>query len=74
MGELAHNVAHSNNRFGLRFFILAPRKFPCISTRNSSASDIYSDNPSIPTIYLNFTTFKNGESGVLAERLGNSLF
>ena len=74
MGELAHNVAHSNVRFGLRFFILAPRQFPCVNARNPNARDIYSDNPSIHTTYFNFTTYKNGESGVLAERLGNSLF
>lgn len=74
VGELQHNVAHSNVRFGLRFFILVPRKFPCRDTRNASASDIYSDNPSILTIYNNFTTYKNGESGILAERMGNAIF
>ena len=74
MGDLSHNVAHSNVRFGLRFFILAPRKFPCLMTRNPKNPDIYADNPSIPTTFFNFTAYKNGESGVLAERLGNSLF
>jgi hypothetical protein len=74
MGELAHNVAHSNVRFGLRFFILVPRKIPCKDTRNGNAEDIYLDNPSIATTYVNFTTYKNGESGVLAERMGNVVF
>ena len=76
MGDLSHNVAHSNARFGLRFFILVPRMFPCQKERNpwNADGDIYADNPSIPTTYFNFTTYKNGESGVLAERIGNSLF
>jgi len=74
VGDFDHNVAHSNVRFGLRFFVLAPRKFPCRDTRNADAPDIYSDNPSIPTTFFNFTGYKNGESGVLAERMGNSIF
>ena len=67
-------MAHSNVRFGLRFFILVPRKYPCRDTRNDTAGDIYIDNPSIFTEYNNFTTYKNGESGVLAERMGNVKF
>jgi hypothetical protein len=29
LGESKHNVAHSNTRFGLRIFKLAPRTYPC---------------------------------------------
>jgi hypothetical protein len=31
LGEVHHNVAHSNVRFGLRIFKLCPRTYPCRS-------------------------------------------
>ena len=36
LGYVANNVAHSNIRFGLRIFILAPRLYPCEPIGNFS--------------------------------------
>lgn len=47
IGNFDHNVAHSNVRFGLRFFILAPRENPCEELFNPWAEDSWGDNPSI---------------------------
>lgn len=74
LGPCENNVAHSNKRFGLRFFIILPRMIPCNPIRDDSLLDPWSANPSIPTIYKNFTTFKNAECGVLAEYMGNAIF
>jgi hypothetical protein len=74
LGVFDSNVAHSNTRFGLRFFVLTPRTYPCNPTRDDTKLDPFASNPSIQQNYTNFTTFKNGENGVLAEQLGNALF
>ena len=66
LGESHDNVAHSNLRFGLRIFILAPRQFPC--------EKISDENPSVPSKFYNYITYKNGEAGLLAERTGNMMF
>ena len=47
IGDYSHNVAHSNNRFGLRFFILIPRTYPCMDIKNDGDWDLWEDNPSI---------------------------
>lgn len=39
--ELKDNVAHSNTRFGLRFFKLAPRQVPCKPIGNSTGDNIF---------------------------------
>jgi hypothetical protein len=39
LGLFDSNVAHSNVRFGLRFFNYAPCTYPCKPTRNPFASD-----------------------------------
>ena len=57
------NVAHSNLRFGLRLFILAPRENMC--------DPISATNPSLPSKFYNYIVYKNGEIGLLAERSGN---
>jgi hypothetical protein len=60
LGYVANNVAHSNTRFGLRIFVLAPRLYPCSPVRNDADSkDPWQFNPSIPAIYSNFTIYKN---------------
>lgn len=75
LGYVANNVAHSNTRFGLRIFVLAPRLYPCSPVRNDADSkDPWQFNPSIPAIYSNFTIYKNLQNGVLAEQVGNVIF
>lgn len=73
--QLENNVAHSNVRFGLRFFNLQPRVRPCSAIKNVTADNTFlSDNASVQYVYKNHTLYKNGESGLLAEFLGNSIF
>lgn len=74
VGTMDNNVGHSNVRFGLRFFVLTPRQNPCVDTRDGTAMDMFEANPSIEQVYQNFTGWKNGESGVLAEEMGNAKF
>jgi hypothetical protein len=71
LGYVANNVAHSNIRFGLRIFKLFSRKFPCRDFRNDSAADPWSINPSLPSVFYNFTIYKNLEDGVLSEQSGH---
>lgn len=60
LGYVANNVAHSYTRFGLRVFQLFSRKYPCRSVRNdSNANDPWQFNPSIPSVFYNFTIYKN---------------
>jgi hypothetical protein len=47
LGEFRDNVAHSNERFGLRFFHLYPRQRPCDPIKKDSDVDPWLDNPSI---------------------------
>lgn len=72
--EYTGNVAHSNVRFGLRLFTIQSRQVPCQPIRNITAADPWVDNPSIQQVYTNFVTYKNMESGVLAEYMGNAVF
>lgn len=68
LGTVSGNVAHSNKRFGLRIFVLSSRKYPCEPTKNESdANDPWQYNPSIQSVFTNFTVYKNLEDGVLAE-------
>jgi hypothetical protein len=60
LGYVANNVAHSNIRFGLRIFKLFSRKYPCMDVRDdTNGSDPWYSNPSIPSIFSNFTIYKN---------------
>lgn len=74
LGESHDNVAHSYLRFGLRIFKLYSRKYPCGNYRDDSFADPWSMNPSIQSVFYNYVMYKNGESGLLAERTGNVLF
>ena len=73
-GESHDNVAHSYVRFGLRFFKLYSRENPCGSIRDDSLSDPWANNPSIQSHFYNYMLYKNGEDGLLAEEMGNTLF
>ena len=75
LGYVANNIAHSNIRFGLRIFTLAPRLYPCQPPANfSDVDDPWKYNPSIQSVFSNFTLYKNQESGLLAEQVGNVVF
>ncbi len=72
LGYVANNVAHSYIRFGLRIFKLFSRKYPCQKVRDdTNASDPWYSNPSIPSVFYNFTVYKNMEDGVLSEQSGH---
>lgn len=51
--QLDHNIGHSCQRFGLRYFHLKPRKYPCRNTRDDTLEDPFQKNPSIRYIYHN---------------------
>ena len=74
LGEFSNNVAHSFNGFGLRIFEYAPRQFPCQANSDFNTDDFYSPNPPIPAVFVNFTSWKNFENGVMAEHLGSVEF
>jgi hypothetical protein len=65
-----NNVAHSNNRFGLRIFRYIPRKYPCMDHKNLDLEDVFADNPPEKAIFQNFWTWKNFDTGVRAFHLG----
>ena len=72
---VTRNIAHSNARFGLRISTLAPRKYPCQPPANvSDPDDPWKYNPSIQSVFSNFTLYKNKEDGLLAEQMGNVVF
>lgn len=48
--------------------------YPCDAPRNDLLADPFEENPSITTTYSGGTYYKNGESGILAEFLGDSIF
>ena len=75
LGYVTRNIAHSNARFGLRISTLAPRKYPCQPPANvSDPDDPWKYNPSIQSVFSNFTLYKNKEDGLLAEQMGNVVF
>lgn len=47
IGNFDSNVAHSNVRFGMRFFVLVPRENPCLPIKTETDEDIWAANPSI---------------------------
>lgn len=60
LGLVNNNTAHSNKRFGLRIFILASRWYPCDPIRNDTlANDPWAQNPSVQSVFFNFTVYKN---------------
>lgn len=74
LGESHDNVAHSYVRFGLRIFKLYSRTYPCVDIRDDSQVDPWASNPSIQSVFSNYTIYKVGESGILAEQCGNVVF
>ncbi|CAK63336.1 unnamed protein product (macronuclear) [Paramecium tetraurelia] len=72
--EFKDNWSHSNGRFGLRIFQMAPRKFPCNDPANWVNDQPYIDNPSLQAVFEKFYTWKNNECGILGEELGNIYF
>jgi len=77
LGEFTGNHAHSNGRYGLRLFHnLIPRKFPCkgISYDFNKPEDPYHKNPLITANFVDFTGWKNGRNGAIAERVGDVRF
>ncbi|CAD8161606.1 unnamed protein product [Paramecium octaurelia] len=72
--EFKDNWSHSNGKFGLRIFHMAPRLFPCRDVATWSNSQPYVDNPSLQAVFETFRTWKNDECGILAEELGNIYF
>jgi len=74
LGESRNNVAHSNKRFGLRIFKLSPRTYPCSDLFIKDEVDPWQNNPGVIGIFSNYTLYKNGEAGLLAEETGNLVF
>jgi hypothetical protein len=74
LGEVHDNVAHSNVRFGLRIFKLAPRQYPCRDIFSEDETAPWASNPAVVGTFANFTLYKNGECGLLAEQTGNLIF
>ena len=77
VGEFRGNHAHSCGRYGLRIFHnMVPRKYPCagIARDSSNAADPYWANPPITATMRDFTSWKNGRNGAIAERVGDVRF
>jgi hypothetical protein len=77
LGEFRDNVSHSMGRYGLRIFHKhEPRTRPCDpvvfdKTKDPAlGEDPYHSNPVIPAIYENFTAWRNGRNGIIAEDIG----
>lgn len=77
VGEFRGNHAHSCGRYGLRIFHhMVPRQFPCKSVwyDPDTPDDPYHSNPPITARFEDFTSWKNGRNGAIAERLGDVRF
>ena len=74
LGESHDNIAHSNIRFGLRIFQLYSSQNPCLPIRRNDQIDPWALNPSIQNTFFNYLVYKNGEDGLLAEQVGNTIF
>ena len=76
LGEFRDNVAHSVGRYGLRIFHEhTPRKYPCQPVTFDhdaylAGENPYHSNPVIPAYYENYTGWKCGRNGAIAEDLG----
>ena len=74
VGEFRGNTAHSCGRYGLRIFHnMIPRKFPCkpFVYDHANTTDPWHKNPPITAHFTNFTGWKNGRNGAIAERVGD---
>ena len=68
-----NNAAHSCGRYGLRIFHnMEPRTYPCqpMVFDEMNNADPYWQNPPIETNINNFTSWKNGRNGAIAQFLG----
>jgi hypothetical protein len=77
VGEFRGNTAHSCGRYGLRIFHnMIPRKYPCkpLVYDHSNTTDPWHKNPPITAIFSNFTGWKNGRNGAIAEKVGDVRF
>jgi len=77
VGEFRGNTAHSCGRYGLRIFHnMIPRKYPCkpITYDHSNTTDPWHQNPPITAYFTNFTGWKNGRNGAIAEKVGDVRF
>ena len=74
LGKFEGNKAHSNDRFGLRIFVMTHLKYPCTAYRDDSLEDPFSANPSYQIVWKDFVSYRNHEDGVLAEEVGNMVF
>ena len=76
LGEFRDNVVHSVGRYGLRIFHEhSPRTRPCDPITFDEGEfeedrNPYWSNPVIPAYYENFTAWKCGRNGVIAEDIG----
>lgn len=74
LGEFKGNVAHSNERYGLRVFHgLIPREKPCspLSYNATNTADPYSTNRPITATFEDFTSYMNGDVGAIFETIGD---
>ena len=74
LGELQNNTAHSNQKIGLRISQLWSSQYPCKPIRNDNDVDPWLSNPSIQNRFADNILWGNGETGLLAEHIGNTLF
>jgi hypothetical protein len=74
MGESHHNIAHSYPDFGLVISTLMPRKYPCKTIKEDPENFDDSDNPSISSTFRDYTIYKIGDIGLLAQRTANMTF
>jgi|TARA_B110001450_G_C17442656_1_gene408574 hypothetical protein len=73
VGEFRNNTAHSCGRYGLRIFHdMVPREFPCrkIVRDSSNEADPYHKNRPIIANFNNYTSFKCGRTGAIADKVG----
>jgi hypothetical protein len=74
LGEAFNNTSHSNVRYGLRIFKLSPRTYPCSDLFVLDPVNPWKDNPAVISTFSDFTLYKNGVSGLLAEETANLIF
>jgi hypothetical protein len=62
-------------QYGLRIYELYARTYPCQPVKNVyDPNDLWQANPSIASIFHNFTIYKNGGEGVWAQYIGHMMF
>ena len=77
VGEFRGNSAHSMGRYGLRIFHnMIPRKYPCkpIEIDPNRPDDPFWKNPPITANFDDFTAWKCGRNGAIAEKVGDVRF